>query len=765
MGAPPARDSLRYFRFKTTVLAVLVYLTILITPWILTVTIASRPIWLKKGSYYEPPDYNSVVRQETADKYMRAIQILDSITSVIAIPFIIALLGRAAVVYSQRSRVMRQLSAGQLFALADGRWFSTRLGTFTVFSVALIFVALPLPLLRSLLVTTKTVPILSDRKWRYQSDKYMIGQHADPISIQYTRQFSVVEDVRHALAASQPLDGWAPSSWPDLFYSSIPSGAHTGMFRTHALRYNTSVECKNSTTFNPTSVTFPSSCGGEGSFKGQWRTAAYYDLEVCAPGPHGISPWKNVTDRQDIEEEVFIRLTFPRDFGDGDGDRWGNFEYIHHCTAKTTRGPFELPNYHNNGTAGPLIDKIPEITGDEDKSWHMGELDTSGYHSSMYDQWYEDPYQDSYDPQLYAAGPLMTSTLALFGNTSFLNTMNFTSSSNPNGTATTFEAFRNLCVTGSIPFGRWEFENTCGGLMQKDPSRVADYQLRNLLDNWYAAFLLNQPQNWLGRAANLANRATLKNALLRSTYKNRVYFAPKVDLKIPDVSLGAIIAISIVLGLQVLGIVLLLVFIFSAPTWTERLDALAIARIAARLDDGGQTAALGLRHVKRSERKYLNEVDALVGVAAPDQADVAVAQAAPRAALANAQPPQYPVGTSRTTAVNGVELDELPSRVPPSQQATQDVDTSTTTDTATAAAAANNNNNDNNNEHPPIPSYDELQADEEPPAYRRNVTEPASRPAYHPTVMIGGTGAVTRVSRKKPPTTTNAMGSNPVLYG
>lgn len=65
--------------------------------------------------------------------------------------------------------------------------------------------------------------------------------------------------------------------------------------------------------------------------------------------------------RQDIREELFIDVFEELELGmvDQQGFRNLTTDRTLHCTAFTTRGYFELGNYRNNQTWGPLLAKWP----------------------------------------------------------------------------------------------------------------------------------------------------------------------------------------------------------------------------------------------------------------------------------------------------------------------------------------------------------------------------------------------------------------------
>lgn len=65
------------------------------------------------------------------------------------------------------------------------------------------------------------------------------------------------------------------------------------------------------------------------------------------------SPWRPTRNRQDFSEELYLKVSvsFPIDNIPPDN--------AYKITLNTTAGYFELPNYMNGGTAGPLLDEDP----------------------------------------------------------------------------------------------------------------------------------------------------------------------------------------------------------------------------------------------------------------------------------------------------------------------------------------------------------------------------------------------------------------------
>ncbi|KAJ7640152.1 hypothetical protein B0H17DRAFT_877587, partial [Mycena rosella] len=71
------------------------------------------------------------------------------------------------------------------------------------------------------------------------------------------------------------------------------------------------------------------------------------------------------------------------------------------------------------------------------------------------------------------------------------------------------------------------------------------------------------------------------------------------------------IIVSVLIAMQIVGLGLLMWYIYSVPTWTTSLDAVAVAQIAREVPEGEIPP---LRPVSKVDLKRMREVDALVGV-------------------------------------------------------------------------------------------------------------------------------------------------------
>lgn len=153
------------------------------------------------------------------------------------------------------------------------------------------------------------------------------------------------------------------------FVSAFPNNTDTGVLREHVMRLNSSAECK-----TIDEVAFPKTCDGPdplmASYSSQVKAPRYlynstgfgnFNIDVCVPGNLSASPWTLSRDRQDITEHLYIKVHVDYETvlaWDLFGSSPVNFTV--HCTANTTRGYFELPNFRNDFTAGLLLEKWPD---------------------------------------------------------------------------------------------------------------------------------------------------------------------------------------------------------------------------------------------------------------------------------------------------------------------------------------------------------------------------------------------------------------------
>lgn len=137
------------------------------------------------------------------------------------------------------------------------------------------------------------------------------------------------------------------SAYTPRFVASIPINSTTGVVRQHIMRYNSSITCE-----HVDANTYPPQCSGVRPFITTIpfrNDSRANELRVCAPGEWGRFPWNFSRNRLDLEERVFLQ------FADLENDTASTVQ----CSASTTRGYFELGNYRNMQTYGPLLQKWP----------------------------------------------------------------------------------------------------------------------------------------------------------------------------------------------------------------------------------------------------------------------------------------------------------------------------------------------------------------------------------------------------------------------
>jgi hypothetical protein len=98
----------------------LVYIPLLVIPWVFTCILSTRP--LTGSSYYEPSGKYSSKDIAKFSAVWQAVRVLTSLTSLLTIPIISGVLAQAAVIYTQRRKAKQELSLRQLFAIADRGW-------------------------------------------------------------------------------------------------------------------------------------------------------------------------------------------------------------------------------------------------------------------------------------------------------------------------------------------------------------------------------------------------------------------------------------------------------------------------------------------------------------------------------------------------------------------------------------------------------------------------------------------------------------------
>ncbi|KAJ3538559.1 hypothetical protein NM208_g5864 [Fusarium decemcellulare] len=656
-GLAKDQQVLRYRRRSLWIFAF--YLPLLILPWIFTCVLMFRP--LNVPSYTEQrPKYTS---KDVGDmeRWRAAVDALTRIAGTLGIPIVSALLAHGAVVYTQRSKPDQKLSVLQLFTLADREWLNVpfllkaltkpRLSAASVYfwlAAVLIIItdhhiqAAIQPPLQSILIRDRSIPIVTCKGhpgaqsdfWRRDSvpkecrdwgrDTWLVGRDPDPTNLAFTPRNLVVERTREKIISTSDGDTqmymWSDSPyWPDdddddslrepdentmsfawynpenydaavigkrsFFVSSFPNGTSTGVYRYHAARMDSDTTC--------TKVkTFPADCKGEMPFSASFSHPEL-NIDVCAEGDSETVPWAMNRNKQDVKETLWLRMTSNVYLMNLDN-------YTLRCDSISRRGWFELPNLRNGHVAGPLLDVWPSQKV-LDRDFNDGIDYLAEPNSTAEVQYWPDNdgggILDAFSTrQLLTPGPLMTAALAMFGNTSFF----YAASQAPEDSRN--ETMRQICEQVQLPFVRMFQRSTqfMGSICDNVGDSDADVRVyvENTLARYFEVFGIdNNFARALNAAMYFANEALLTLSTERAIYSHAGHQILK-----PEKRIAPLIFISVLIGLQAIGLCLLMAFINSAPTWTQDLDADALTQIGAQLREWGEP------------RPSLTDLSGLIGV-------------------------------------------------------------------------------------------------------------------------------------------------------
>ncbi|KAI0968997.1 hypothetical protein F4678DRAFT_463750 [Xylaria arbuscula] len=378
------------------------------------------------------------------------------------------------------------------------------------------------------------------------------------------------------------------------FVTAFPSGTHTGALRYHVMRLNKSVSCE-----AVPRASFPDSCPGLRPFSGNLSLPSRDDendptfgspavsLRWCVPGNTNSTGWSDNRNRQNISEEMFVDFFVP------EGPYYFGESFTTHCSASTIRRYFELPNFHNNLTFGPLLET------------------RSNY-----------PYGNK---DWITPGPLTTAMISMLGNESWiLPLQNITNTTDP---STLNAIYRDMC-TGGIPFLNWDDEDPVtpdlgfsNGQINCTIAHGSNTgPLRQIKDETYVWFSFfgetSRVNRTLASAALIANEATLtRSAVFVPGFfgPGTLYTAPGSTVHKPRISLAAEIVISVFIGVETLAIIALMLYIRRTPTFTDRLDALVVATIGAQLSAAGAELP-ALQETGKTRFERLREHDGVIGL-------------------------------------------------------------------------------------------------------------------------------------------------------
>ncbi|GAW22640.1 hypothetical protein ANO14919_121820 [Xylariales sp. No.14919] len=632
------------------VIATLGYIILALYAWVITAVLTYRPIGPSHYGVYIDGDndgwgysanYTHSLYQKS-EAFYRSARIVQSSVAVLTIPLTSAICARAAVAFLQQNSGM---TVRQMIALADKGWIESsiflrppwrwkRYGSWFLFYAYLLsLLGSIISPLQELFLGTKTIKTLTEPQsiwdladfnshfglydwqtddgyvtavtrgrlattWTSTPQPRLWSGHLDCNLLTQVPTYGDSDDDRNLLCGIN--GGYNTfgnfSTLKDPYFCQLPSGFSTGLVRQFAPRINSTAHRENVTVDQ-----YPKDCAETPEslyihYSNSSREANNsWSLDVCMPGDQSLSPWKDLLERQDFTEELYLKISI-QGFED---DGMPSGDYYSKITLDTTAGFFELPNYMNGGVAGPLLeDSLNNHCGtDCAKQQEKPALPlpqnitrranpNSSASTSAINITAE--FQHNVNK-----GPLLVIALALFGVGSFLD-------KRPG-----YEAYIStiedvelpstcLDLVPFIPLLR-DVQNTpfagdpLDPCLSYDGSRFWYPDVQNAAYLW--AFVWNFNDGYSGErirnafstAAFLANEAWMMQDLPSSGFK--VYYDLGADTQVPVISRAGIALISALLGLYLLGVLAMALYAARVPRWTETLDAFAMMRIGAAAGD------------------------------------------------------------------------------------------------------------------------------------------------------------------------------------
>ncbi|OBT42309.1 hypothetical protein VE00_06369 [Pseudogymnoascus sp. WSF 3629] len=322
--------------------------------------------------------------------------------------------------------------------------------------------------------------------------------------------------------------------------------------------------------------------------------------------------------------------------------------------SNSTRGYFELGNYQNGFTPSGLLESWPTpedmasdfkdyegaVDGSVPPSDTAAQRDTGNHVSWPIVPGFKSSIDDA-NERRPTPGPLITTALAMFGHSSaFFIATNATN-------LTTNDNYKRMCRDTVLPFSMlmsMSFSyvqidicsrDRSGHPTNQEPKTPLDlatdetllpelvYNFINIFSNANRAKELLTIALFFASEIHLTTTASLGSSSLNSC---AIYTGDGSQILKPRYGLAGIIVVSLLIAIQVAGLVILAIYNSSFPTWTPNLDALALAKVGAELKD------LGLSPIGREshgDAAKLASASGLVGVVDDDKEMVTLLERSP----------------------------------------------------------------------------------------------------------------------------------------
>lgn len=656
--APPTNQSLglgystKLYRSGLITFLTFLFAGLVIYSWVILAILSFRPLstssWQANTSYRHR--YPKDLDYGYDARLYRSAKIIQSILSVIILPWTSAICAHAAVIFMQNQKDSIGLSMRQVMALADRRWLDPSLlsdvfqGAWRKHGSLLLLLAMVLHFLgaiiypiQSIAVNSKTihVPVSANEMGSvsdlaHQQHGYAATSGSDVVR---TRAALLNADI-HALQPQlwQGIPGQQLSNFQnfsamsDPFYAQLPSGFNTGVLQQFAIRINSTA-----TSRSIAADKFPSGCSSDtsalyanytslvtgGSTQDSWAVSA------CMPNVTE-SPWVETRDRQEFSESLYLNISIQ--------SRWYQANTanvaLYEINLRTTAGYFELPNFMNNGTPGLLLESDPSPNCGQNC---MRQISLYNYRQRARRDETTVGNATNYIHQrvpwsllrIDNKGPLLTTALALFGPGSFLDTF-FASVKVINGNLEEWDGRGGEICVELAPLMNLFYADERDTTPRDSCIALATSSLRyNNAHTLIAAWLQDMHDSASGflniftAAAFLSNKQWVES--LRPLYS--IYQDPGSEMAIPDISLAGLIVVSVLLGLYLLLLLALSLYGSWTPRWTHRLDSFAMLRFGAALGEG----VFPLVVVHRTEDiKELDEIPGVIRDVGPVSADAII---------------------------------------------------------------------------------------------------------------------------------------------
>lgn len=224
----------------------------------------------------------------------------------------------------------------------------------------------------------------------------IIGQDPPLASIaRHPYRDEVLARTRNALSSfdlntmfNHPRYGvWRDPDTGDEFASSLPPLTHTGLYRHHAVRMNSSVGCEGIIDEGGVEEMLDRCRGAAAAeddtrniFEWTWKQGGGLEVTICAPHDMTktfLGPGTNVNTpkkRRDFREEFYLSVVVDNSTAEETATGLASAQV--RCETRSTLGYFELGNYHNDGVFSGLLDEAP--TGEE--------ASNAGFIEHLYDE-------------------------------------------------------------------------------------------------------------------------------------------------------------------------------------------------------------------------------------------------------------------------------------------------------------------------------------------------------------------------------------------